>query len=450
MLLLASVFLIACMTLGGGTHQGHLSDAALQALSIPVLLRVLWHGLPSSNSVRLAFAFCLTLVAVPLLQLIPLAPDWLPLTPLHETHKAIWQSLGMPLPWLPISTVPRATALAGLALLPPITMFAVTLQLNVTERRRLCLVIVGIGMLSVTLGLVQLAQGPLSPLRFYRFTNELDAVGFFANRNHFSALIYSLLVLVATWIPDGTSPSRRAAVARPPLQPVVIYAALFGVMVVLLGAQTMARSRAGLALTFAALLGIFAMTAASRRLLRGNTTRRALVSGLVVSVILVGQFASLRMLERLSFDPFADGRLPYARNTLAAAKAYFPFGAGVGTFPTVYAASVPLADEERDTVANRAHNDGLETLLEAGVFSAVLIAAFLIWWILRTWRIWWPRQKAAAADIDPGLAKAASIIIALLLIHSIADYPLRTSALLSLFAVACAMLLPAQQPAPRQ
>ena len=49
------------------------------------------------------------------------------------------------------------------------------------------------------LGHFQVAQGQASPLRFYQFTNPTEAVGFFANRNHFAALIYSVVLLTAAW-----------------------------------------------------------------------------------------------------------------------------------------------------------------------------------------------------------------------------------------------------------
>lgn len=52
------------------------------------------------------------------------------------------------------------------------------------------LVVIGIGPASVLLGFLQVAQGPSSPLRLFEFTNLTEAVGFFANRNHFSALLY--------------------------------------------------------------------------------------------------------------------------------------------------------------------------------------------------------------------------------------------------------------------
>ncbi len=50
---------------------------------------------------------------------------------------------------------------------------------------------------SALLGLLQLANGPGSSLYFYEETNRTEAVGFFANRNHFAAMIYCITVMAA-------------------------------------------------------------------------------------------------------------------------------------------------------------------------------------------------------------------------------------------------------------
>jgi len=42
-----------------------------------------------------------------------------------------------------------------------------------------------------------------------------------------------------------------------------------------------------------------------------------------------------------------------------------------------------------------------------------------------------------------GLARAGSLVVAMILVHSAVDYPLRTVAMTSLFAFACALLVPA-------
>ena len=65
-----------------------------------------------------------------------------------------------------------------------------------------------VGLISVLIGLIQVAQGERSPLRFFEFTNPTEAVGFFANRNHFAALIYCLMLFALAWIVLGLAAVR--------------------------------------------------------------------------------------------------------------------------------------------------------------------------------------------------------------------------------------------------
>ena len=55
------------------------------------------------------------------------------------------------------------------------------------------------------------------------------------------------------------------------------------------------------------------------------------------------------------------------------------------------------------------------------------------------------RRSFAAWKSDlrgANLARAGSVIVGIVLMHSIVDYPLRTSSIAAVFAVACALLVP--------
>lgn len=122
-----------------------------------------------------------------------------------------------------------------------------------------------------------------------------------------------------------------------------------------------------------------------------------------------------------------------------------PLGSGVGTFVAAY----PSFERPQDTIANvyanRAHNDWLEAWLESGIVGIVLIAAFLIWFVLRSRRIW-ARNPDDVRAIDALLASAPTIVIPLILIHSAVDYPLRTDAIMAVFAFCCAMMVEPLKP----
>ena len=62
-----------------------------------------------------------------------------------------------------------------------------------------------------------------------------------------------------------------------------------------------------------------------------------------------------------------------------------------------------------------------------------MIAAFLAWWGVAAWNAW------RAAGSQP-YARAASVATAILLVHSLVDFPLRTAALGACFAMGLALL----------
>ena len=255
---------------------------------------------------RWALWFCLALVALPLLQLVPL-PGWLwTLLPHREISAESFALIRQDVPWMPISVSPEATWLSALSLLPPLSLFVGILLLGYRDRRWLSLVIIAVGVIGVFLGLLQVAQGPTSPLRLFRFTNPTEAVGFFANRNHFAALVYVLVLLASAWAVNAGA-AAGSAFRRKEFDTASTIAALgcFILLVVLLAAQAMARSRAGIGLTMVALLGAFSLGVVDRRVAsEGSTTRRLLFGAIALAVVLTVQFALYRILERFDVDPF--------------------------------------------------------------------------------------------------------------------------------------------------
>ena len=94
-----------------------------------------------------------------------------------------------------------------------------------------------------------------------------------------------------------------------------------------------------------------------------------------------------------------------------------------------------------NTYANHAHNDAVELWLETGIFGIVLIGAFLTWFGFRAAAIWRGPSPPGAEPIDRLLMRAGTLIVALLLVHSLVDYPLRTGAMMAIMAFACALLI---------
>lgn len=447
-LLSCGSMLVFSLLLGGGTRGGFLSDAILQLLAIPAFILSLSSLIGMSRAkqavtdpVRLPLILCFAILLVPLIQLIPLPPWIWRNLPGREVVARTFELMGSEPLWMPISVLPNATWMSFLSLLPPLAIFLTTVQLAYRERRVLSLTVLVIGIMSVFLGLMQVAQGPSSPLRFFSYTNNSEAVGFFANRNHFAALVYVLLLFGGAWAIDvAFKAGSRRAVSISPLM-LVTFTGSFLVLVTLITAASMARSRAGLALTMVALIGLFCIIYADHRNVSTSMPKRLVTGAIALAVILSAQFALYRILVRFATDSLEDGRFVIARNTIEAAQSFLPVGAGVGTFVPVYEFFEHPEDILLGNVyVNHAHNDFLELWLETGLFGAAVLGAFVIWFALRSRRVWRSLQ-VQAQNIDLALIRAATWVVALLMAHSFFDYPMRTGAIMALFAFACALLV---------
>lgn len=473
---------MTALVLGGGTRAGFLGDVVIQLLSIPLLVVALIRlqsqatglnapPLASSNqilddvssssparprSIVYALMFAALLALIPLLQVLPLPPKFWLMLPGRDVIAETFNLIGDPLPWWPISMAPEATWLALASLIPPIAMFLSVLTLTFAQRRQMCFALIAFGVVSVFLGLLQLAQGPQSALRFFEFTNPTEAVGFFANRNHYSALLYVTTLFAAVWaisvLVEASALTKRALLGS---RTMLLLAAALTVFAMLVIAQTMARSRAGLILSMVALCAILllALRHAKEAGSASSETSKLQVAKIIlatasVTIVFSLQFALYRILDRFAVDPMEDARVLFARKTFEIARFYFPFGSGVGTFVPVYQLHEKPADIAH-FFANRAHNDVLEAALEAGIFSLALMIVFVVWLARRSWSAWAapktdlssPSQAPIGRSIDRSFMRAAALGLLLLAAHSFVDYPLRTSALMVIAAFCCGLLI---------
>ena len=164
---------------------------------------------------------------------------------------------------------------------------------------------------------------------------------------------------------------------------------------------------------------------------------------LFVVIVMVGilslPFALYRVLDRIPDDLSSD-RSVMASTTIEAARAYMPIGSGLGTFVPVYA-MFEKPEDAKDTYVNHAHNEFLEVWLEAGVVGLALIGLFVVWLVRRSVEIWRSAPAPGASQLDWSLIRAATIVPALLLAHSLVEFPLRTGAMMAIMAFACALLI---------
>lgn len=434
---LTAIVITSCLLFGGATRSGYLSDPVLQLLSVPLLLVALWRVWDAQGRFDWPLAFGLSLGLVPLFQLVPLPPQIWTALPFRDVATQSLVLAGQDIGWRPLSLTPHATWLSFASLIPPMAVFLATLLLSYRERQTLVLIVIGLGLAGSFLGLLQVAQGPQGWLQGIGLASAGDARGVFANRNHFAALLYAVLIFAAAFAINSTKGlgSHQTGDTRA----LVAVVLSFTVLVALLAAQMMARSRAGLGLTIVALFGIAALASSDDR---GSAVvgAKRLISGAVVLVLIfASQFALFRIMARFAEDPLADARLVFAGNTWEAARSLMPFGSGLGSFVPVYQHFEKPQDALVDVYANRAHNDVLEVWLETGLAGLVLMVVFVLWGGVRFWQVW-QNVGLGGTRLDQLLARAATLIIVLLLAHSFVDYPLRTTALMAVFAFACGLL----------
>jgi len=451
---LCCAVVVCALLVGGGTHSGFYGDVAVQLLSIPLLIAALWPAFEDDGTrkkkARMALAICLTCAIVVLIQVFPLPFD------VWSDRRALFPDgdntrfAGAHPGWSTLSVTPQATWVAAASLLVPLSVFGSVVQLDLRQRMVLCWVLLGVGATSLVLGFLQVAQGPDSPLRFYEFSNPTEPVGFFANRNHFAAFLNVTLVLSALWLSQRMESSldRRGLNSSSFLW----FAAAAAFFVAVVAGLAMARSRAGAFLAIVTLAAIVLMILAHGRSHHTRApphrkTRMGRVSLAVAlfAVVFTLQFGLGGLLARFEGDPTDDLRIPLNRTTFETAFKALPFGTGLGSFVPVYA-TVEKSQDVVEGFANRAHNDLAELFLETGLIGASLVILFLVWLGRRFYAVW----GRAKLDEDPRqsmLQRASTLIVALLLAHSLVDYPLRTTALGAVFGVFCGFLA-APVPAP--
>lgn len=426
----AGGYLVACLLLGGASAAGAAANALLQIAALGLIVALLWRrDAPLPREARGLIWIAGTFVILTLVTLIPLPPSLWTGLPYRDEIATGFELIGMPAPSLPLSLAPPATIWSLLALLPPAAVFLLVVSLSNEERRRLAMPLLTVAGLSIVLGAFQLLGGTESPLRPYAITNSGSPVGFFANVNHEGTLLLCSLPFVAFLA--GRAAGRRSRSKRSGGAIISVALGLF-----LAVGIAISGSSAG--------YGLFLPTALASLLIY----RRAVVGRLawpwtagMAVVLLVFAVAALR--GPLSSEAFAGdlsdqptSRRVLAATTTQAIKDSFPVGTGLGTFATVYR-RYENPDRVTRQYANHAHNDYLEIVLELGLAGLLLILAFIAWWAMALVRVWRSEVPGAA------LARAASVAIGVVLLHSIVDYPLRTSAIAAVIAFACALLIPA-------
>lgn len=427
---------------GGGSRADIQSLIILRPISVIVCGYGLWTlRWDQILQQRFLFLFTSAIFGLVILHLIPLPPAIWGNLPGREVIVQVDQMTNMGRIWRPMSMVPPSTWNALYSLFAPLAVLLVGIQLSREERFQLLAVLLGLGLLSGFVGLLQVVGPADSPLYFYTTTNNGSAVGLFSNRNHQAIFLACLFPMLSVFAFAGLKTVEQWRFRLW----VSIAAGL--VMIPLL---LVTGSRAGL------LIGLFGLAAvpllyrkplferpAKRKVRRIKLTYAFVGFGAVAVGLLTVLFARAQAFQRLiAPDQLGDLRLTVWGPIAGMSWKYFPFGSGVGSFVEVYQIDEPL-ELLSPSYLNHAHNDWLEVAMTTGAFGLVLLFVAVIAWAIaayRAWRMPEPRGR------ETSYRQMASLLILMIALGSIGDYPLRVPSIMCTFVVALLWLCSGRGP----
>ena len=424
---IAPVYLFLCLVLGGSA-QGIWANMALQLLGLAIIAAAALFPSdePLAPAARQLLLLVIVGIAIVVLQSVPLPPPiWTHLAG-REPISSGYATLGLAMPWLPVSLTPYLSLNSLLGLIPPIALFCAIVRMRAYRTSWLVMGLLAGTIAGVLLGALQVASAnyTASPWYLYPQSNFGVAVGFFANANHMAILLVASLPFLAALLVSlrGTDRQRNSA----------LIVGVAGIAVLILVGIILNRSLAAAGLTLP-VLAASALVILSRR---SMWRRWVMVAAGVLMIAAVGLLATSSVgADVLGNDATTSvqSRQEMLVTTGKALKDFMPWGTGLGSFRGVYQL-YENPTEITNTYVIHAHNDYAELALELGVAGVLLIIAFLAWWALAVWGAW------RSGEGGP-YARAASIASAAILVHSVVDFPLRTAAISAVFAMCLALLV---------
>ena len=439
---LLAAFLTLVFLIGGGSRGDIAALIVLRPISILVAMTGAM-GLTKQHllAYRWLFMIALACIGVVAIQLVPLPPRIfyaLPGRSLIREVDALAGTVGI---WRPMSLKPSATWNALWALTTPLATLLLVVQLEHWERRRLLGVFLLIGLASGLLGLLQITGDPHGPLYPYEITHNGIAVGLFANRNHQAVFLVTLLPMLVVWAGERSESGSvlrwlglfnrnitaiLAAICLIPLILItgsrsgLIAGGIAGCSIPLLMASCAANAQAG----------------RRPRVLRGQSQNQvaisaAAIAGLMALTIWLGRALAWDRLR--DTDPTGEIRLRILPTLFHMIRDFLPWGSGFGSFEPVnwiYEPDLLLMPLSM----NHAHDDWLEIVVTGGVPAALVALLAVLAWAIRAAGI----ARAGMAKSSIAMPGLGLVILLLLGVASLSDYPLRVPSLASLMICAAA------------
>ncbi|PXW76297.1 O-antigen ligase [Blastomonas natatoria] len=352
------------------------------------------------------------------------------LVPLPPT---VWQSLagreiildiealaGQSEVWMPLAMAPGAAWNAFYALFVPIAAFFLAMQLDDQDHFWLLVTLTGLGLLSGMVGVIQAAG---IDVKLYAIMSDTPP-GLFANRNHQAAMLAMLFPMLALIASSAERFGLNGGFVR-------ILAGALAVAVVPLVLVT--GSRMGLLVSAVATLGILFLRL---ELLPERWVRRhgkLLIAGAVAAVLAMIAVIGFAMSRNVAVDRLSlvneDLRYSVWREVWAFLPEYLPWGAGNGSYVEIYQLHEP-AELLISSYSNHAHNDWLEVVLTMGIPGLCLLLVAVMAFLIAAWR------SARARGPQAKFNRLGLLMVLVLAIASLVDYPLRTPIMAAVFAVA--------------
>lgn len=424
------IFFFAVLEIAGGTSRSdQLAQPIVRGAAWLLLIVAVLFGKRKQVLVeRPVWIFLFAMIALAILQLIPLPPKVWGALPGRERFLEAALLAGAKQPWRPLALVPSAALNALSSMVVPLAVLVFATGLPARERKWLPTLILVLVTVAMLVGLLQLTGARIDDPFIDSVPGAIS--GNFANRNHFALFLSFGVLVVPVWAFGGRTASKWRWPAASGL------AMLFFLTILATG------SRAGMAVGLIAVILSLGLTKrhiqhAFQRYPRWLLPALAIATiGLAGTAITVSIWADRAVSIHRLFVVTSESEM--RREALPAiwraTRDYLPFGSGLGAFATVYQIYEP-SNLLSISYLNRAHNDYLEIALTTGLPGLTLLICALGWWLvagIRTWR--------AASSSKYAISKVGWGILLIVFVASVFDYPARTPLMMAIITLAALWL----------
>jgi len=404
--------LVFTATVYGTVHQPVISVFYLVA----VIIVVLW----AFDSLRTGvLRFNKSLIQIPLIAVILLGfVQVIPFGTIAETAgiSGIPRTISLEPFWTKVFTLHLIAFL----------IFLAALLTYIDSEKRLRKVVWVVTIFGFVYAFFAILQAVLSPGKIFGVYEPqfAEPYGTFVNRHNFAAYMEMTIAIPLGLLFAGVIPKDKRLLF-------VTAAGLMGVALILSG------SRGGFVALLAEIFFLIILTTETRsfgRLALKIGLAVLLVGTIIAGAIFIGGESSLsRIAETVASDNITTNRTHIWSVTLSVIKTYPFFGTGLGGYSVAYTNFDTTNGAMR---VEQAHNDYLQIMTDAGVIG-LIIAAFFIFQLFRTGL----KNIKTAHTFNRGIAVGALAGCFAIVVHSLFDFVLHTTAVTYLFITLVALVV---------